>query len=255
MAKNLISTKGIVLREVTVGEADKLLTVLTPDLGRITVRCRGVRTLKSRRFAAAQLYVYSELQLSEKDGLYAMEEGEVIESFFGIRSRLEAIACAGYFAELLSTVTVEGEGDEEIMRLFLNALYYLANRSEISVTLPKAVFEARLVSLLGMMPDLSACSECGVGIGKGWLDVAGGVAICADCALKETLVDGERILLPMDAHTARLFSFVCTCESKRIFAFHAEESVFESFSRVAERYLLYHLGRRFDTLTFLHSIL
>ena len=55
MAKREISTQGIVIREVMLGESDKLLTVLTSDLGRISVRCRGVRSLKSHRFAAAQL--------------------------------------------------------------------------------------------------------------------------------------------------------------------------------------------------------
>ena len=58
MAKKEITTKGIVIREVMMGESDKLLTVLTPELGRITVRCRGVPTVKSHRFAAAQLDIY-----------------------------------------------------------------------------------------------------------------------------------------------------------------------------------------------------
>ena len=157
MAKNEITTKGIVIREVMMGEADKLLTVLTPELGKITVRCRGVRTLKSHRFAAAQLYIYSDMILTEKDGLYSLSEADPIESFFDIRLRLEAIACSNYFADLVNTVTVEGEGDAEIMRLFLNSLYALAYRHELSIPLVKAVFEARLAALLGFMPDMTAC--------------------------------------------------------------------------------------------------
>lgn len=255
MAKNLISTKGIVLREVMIGESDKLLTVLTPDLGRISVRCRGVRALKSRRFASAQLYCYSDLQLSEKDGIYALEEGDVLESFFGLRDRLEAIACAGYFAELLLTSTVEGEGDEEILRLTLNCFYYLATRTDIPVTLPKAVFEARLVALLGMMPDLSSCSECGEPVGVGWLDLAGGVGVCSSCALQENPTGESKTLLPLDPDLTRLFHYVSSAPLKKIFSFRAEAELLEGFGRIAEQYLLYHLGRKFDTLTFLHSIL
>lgn len=256
MAKREITTKGIVIREVMMGEADKLLTVLTPELGKITVRCRGVRTLKSHRFAAAQLYIYSEMLLSEKDGMYSLAEAEPIESFFDIRLRLEAIACSNYFAELVNTVTVEGDGDAEIMRLFLNSLYALAYKHAISVRLVKAVFEARLSVLLGFMPDLAACAGCGADE-VAFLDVAGGEALCRDCMLaaKESFDGGERLLLPVNRDVVSLFSYVATCEAKRVFAFNAEDEVLDLFGRLTERYLLYYIDKKPDTLTFLLSVL
>ena len=256
MAKKEITTKGIVIREVMMGEADKLLTVLTPEFGKITVRCRGVRTLKSHRFAAAQLYIYSDMVLSEKDGMYSLSEAEPIESFFDIRLRLEAIACCEYFADLVNTVTVEGEGDVEVMRLFLNSLYALAYRHELSVRLVKAVFEARLSVLLGFMPDLSACVSCGKEEAA-YVDVSGGEVLCCDCALSSngSFDGGERLLLPVNASVVSLFSYVASCEAKRVFAFNAEDEVLDMFSRLTERYLLYYIDKKPDTLTFLLSVL
>lgn len=256
MAKRELTTKGIVIREVMMGESDKLLTVLTPELGRITVRCRGVRTLKSHRFAAAQLYIYSEMILSEKDGLYSLSEAEPIESFFDIRLRLEAIACSDYFADLVNTVSMEGEGDAEIMRLFLNSLYALAYRPELSVRLVKAVFEARLAALLGFMPDMTACASCGENE-PAFLDVSGGEVLCRDCMLsaKETFDGGERLLLPVNSGVVSLFSYVANCEAKRIFAFTVEDEVLDLFCRLTERYLLYYIDKKPDTLTFLLSVL
>ncbi len=255
MPKNTISTKGIVIREAPIGEADKLLTLLTPTLGRITVRCRGVRTLKSRRFAASQLYAYSDLLLSEQDGRYTLEEAEVLETFFALRSSLEAVACANYFADLLYAVTVEEEGEEEILRLFLNSLAMLTRNGDCLTI--KAVFEFRLTSLLGLMPDLSGCSLCGSAVpASGWLDAAGGVLICSSCAFAEYAPDGEeRVLLPFSGDTLSLMRYVASCESRRIFSFSADRAVIEEFSRIAERFLLYHIGRDFDTLDFLHTLL
>ena len=256
MAKREISTKGIVIREVMLGESDKLLTVLTSDLGRISVRCRGVRSLKSHRFAAAQLYIYSEMLLSEKDGMYSLTEAEPIESFFDIRLRLEAIACSNYFADLVNIVTVEGVEDAEIMRLFLNSLYALAYRRELSIRLVKAVFEARLSSLLGFMPDLSVCGACGSDE-PAFLDVAGGELLCSDCMLsgQSDFVARERLLLPVDRGVTSLFCYVTTCESKRMFAFAADDTLIENFSTLTEKYLLYHIEKKPDTLTFLLSVL
>ena len=259
MAKKEITTKGIVIREVMMGESDKLLTVLTPELGKITVRCRGVRTLKSHRFAAAQMYIYSDMILSEKDGLYSLSEAEPIDSFCDIRLRLEAIACSEYFADLVNTVTVEGEGDAEIMRLFLNSLYALAYRHELAVRLVKAVFEARLAVLLGFMPDLAvSCASCdGEGKEPAFLDVAGGEMLCRDCALSSggSFDGGERLLLPVNGSVVSLFTYVATCEAKRIFAFSVEDDILDMFSRLAERYLLYYIDKKPDTLTFLLSVL
>ncbi len=261
LAKKTIGTKAVVIREVTVGEADKLLTLLTPELGRITARCRGVRSLKSRRFAAAQLYMYSDMILSEKDGLYTLEEADTIESFFGIRESLASIACANYFSELLNHVTVEGEGDADMMRLFLNCLYALANKKEIAVTKVKAVFEARLVALLGIQPDLSACATCGKPFEKGWLDVSDGVLLCADCLLdggnqhEDGFAEGERLLLPMSGEVVRLITYLAECDLKRLFAFSASDGLLEELARTVERYLGYHIGKKLDTLVFYHSII
>lgn len=256
MPKNEIATKAVVIREGMLGEADKLLTLLTPERGRLVVRCRGVRTLKSRRFAAAQLYAYSDMLLSEKDGRYSLEEADVLETFFGLRERLESIACANYLADLLNTVTVEGEGDPALMSLFLNALYLLA-KGEKSCLLIKSVFEARLLVHLGIMPDLSACEGCGKKtFSLGWLDVAGGAVLCADCAASETPTDhSERLLLPLSKGTLDWLRYLFCCDGKKIFSFTADAALLDEFSRLTERYLLYHTGKEFTTLDFLRTVL
>lgn len=257
MAKQTLSTRAAVIREVLVGEADKLLTLLTPALGKITVRCQGVRSLKSRRFAASQLYAYSDMLLSEKGGLYMLEEAEVLETFFELRSSLEAIACANYFAELVGAVTVEGEEAGEILRLFLNSLYRLGKKSDSFYKI-KAVFEVRLTASLGLAPDLSACSGCGKeNFAAGWLNLSGGVPVCADCASGEhpSPEGEEQLLIPLTGGALSLYRHVLDCEDKKIFSFSAEEELLEEFSRVSERFLLYHVGRNFDTLDFLHRIL
>ena len=61
-----LTTQGIVLRETNYKEADKILTVLTRDLGKRTVKARGCRRKNSKLTAASQLLVYSEMTLSER---------------------------------------------------------------------------------------------------------------------------------------------------------------------------------------------
>ena len=56
---------GVILRETPIGEADKMMTVLTAKYGRISVFARGAKRLKSPLFTASQLFSYSELTISK----------------------------------------------------------------------------------------------------------------------------------------------------------------------------------------------
>lgn len=253
MAASSIHTKAIVLKEVAYKDTDKLLTVFSAELGKITVRCRGVRSLKSRRFASCQQYVYSDMLLSRKNGQYALEEAEPIESFFSLRERFEAIALANYFAEVLLSVTVEGEGDESLLSLFLNSLYLLSEKPDVPYEKIKAVFEIRLATLVGFMPQTDACGDCGKNDALIWFNIAGGSAVCESCATSAT-DDAERVLVPVDPGILSLLDYVISAEDKRIFSFRCEGALLSSLAHFSERYLIYHLGRSFDTLTFYHSV-
>lgn len=254
MAGKQIQVKAIVLKEVSYKEADKILSVLTDTLGQITLRCRGVRSLKSRRFASAQTFVYSDMVISEKNGQYTMEEAEPIESFFAIRERFEAIALAQYFAEVVASVTVEGESDPAVLSLLLNSLYLVSEKPEMPLQKIKAVFELRLCRYLGFAPTVFPCSECGGKEALFWFNIAGGGAVCESCVKNETPDVLERVLVPTDEGTRMLIRYITESEDKRIFSFTCEDSLTASLARFSEKYLLYHLGRGFDTLTFYHSV-
>lgn len=255
MAGHYVTTEAVILKEMDYGDADKLITVLTPTRGQLTVLCRGVRHLKSRRFAAVQLFTYADMTLEEKNGRLTLAEAELKENFFELRGRLEAFAAASYFADLILSFTVEEEGEPEVMRLFLNALYLMAKRPEKPLSRIKTVFEIRLAALAGLMPDLSGCTVCGKRGENGWLDVAGGVFLCEHCAFGEEVPDGEeRVLMPMDAAAVQLFSFVASAEGKRIFSFALPAVSEELAGRAAEKYITYALGKIPETLTFYHTV-
>ena len=77
-----MSVKGVVLRAVNVGESDKMLTILSPDMGKISVYANGARNLKSKNFASSRLYSFSEFTLREAHGKTYIGESSLNESFF-----------------------------------------------------------------------------------------------------------------------------------------------------------------------------
>ena len=153
-------TRGIVLRETETKEADKILTVLSPDQGKISVIARGARR-KSCRFAAcAQLLAWSELTLYHRGNWYYLNEGTTLCLFDGLRRDLEKLALGAYFAELTEAVTQEEVAAPEIVSLLLNGLYALENLPR-PPALIKAAFELRLMCLAGYEPLADGCAYCG----------------------------------------------------------------------------------------------
>ena len=111
-----IVTKGIVLRESETKEADKIMTLLTQDRGKIPVIARGVRRKGCKYAACAQSLVYSEWTLYQKGDWYYANEGTTVELFGGLRKDLDAMALGFYFAEMTEAVVTEETPSQGILR-------------------------------------------------------------------------------------------------------------------------------------------
>ena len=139
------TTKGLILRETQYKDNDKLLDVLTGDMGRITVKARGVRRKNSRLRSGCQLLCYSELTLFEKNGFYTVNEAEPLEMFMGLRTDIELLSLGSYFAQLLSCISDQDQASPELLSLGLNSLYAL-DKLKKPQPLVKAAFELRLMA-------------------------------------------------------------------------------------------------------------
>ena len=115
----LTNVRGLVVKETPVGEYDKLLTVVTEEMGRITVSGKAIRSLKSKHMPATQLFCYSSFTLKKSHGYYYISDSALIESFYGIRLDLDRLALASYLCDVAAEMAVEGVGDEELLRLTL----------------------------------------------------------------------------------------------------------------------------------------
>ena len=113
-------TSGVVLRVTDTKETDRILTVLTPDRGKIPLIARGARRKNSRLAAACQMPAYSELTIYKRGGWYLLDEASPIELFDGLGRDIELLALAAWFCELTEAVCAEETACPEILSLLLN---------------------------------------------------------------------------------------------------------------------------------------
>ena len=89
-----IATMGLVLRQVRVGEADQILTLLTPDLGVISASAKGSLRLKNKLFSACGLFCYSEFTLTSGRSHYFVDSAQVRRVFHGLSQSIEGMGLA-----------------------------------------------------------------------------------------------------------------------------------------------------------------
>ncbi len=241
-----IKTNGIVLRETEYKDNDKLLTVLTKDLGKITVKARGAKSSRSRYKASCQLLSFSEMTLLEQLDRYTLTEGNAIELFTELRDDIELLSLATYFVQVCDTIAQEDEEASEILSLLLNCLYALSKLG-LPQTLVKAVFELRVMCISGFMPDLRGCFVCG-NENADRFNITQGMLQCASCSM------GSDIRMPLSAGTLNAMRYIASCNPKRLFSFTLSDDGLRQLSDISESYLCIRLERGFATLDFYKSL-
>ena len=155
-----IKTMGIVTRSTTVGDYNKMLTVLSADLGRISVWVKGGKSQKHAAHPSVSPLCYSEFVLIPKGDVYTLSSATLSESFYGLRNSVEDLAYAAYFVSFAENLSPQDIEAEEMLRLLLNTLYFLEKGSKGKEDL-RLMFELRALCIAGFAPVFDACRSCG----------------------------------------------------------------------------------------------
>jgi DNA repair protein RecO (recombination protein O) len=151
-------TEAIIIKKVKLGEADRILTLFTPALGKIQGVARGVRRPKSKLAGHLELLTYSQVSFARGRNLDVIIGSQTIESFLPLKSNLTLTSLALYLAELVEQFTVEHVENQPLFALLLATMHHLAQGGERELALRH--FELRLLELSGYRPELMECVAC-----------------------------------------------------------------------------------------------
>ena len=246
----MTTVEGIVLKERSVGEQDKFIDILTGESGVLEVSVKGARKINGKSGSSTQLLAYSRFCIDKRGSYLYLNSAEPIHIFYGLRDSLSKISLASYFAEVMRFCIKPEAQNGDIMRLMLNCLHYLET-GEREERFLKALFELRLMSEIGYMPDVVACRSCGVFEPEElFFCIADGGFYCADCFENESETNYMKIKLPVLSAVRH----IVLTDFGRLFNFRVSEGTQERLSALAESYMLTHLERSFPTLDFYRSI-
>ena len=243
-----LNVQGLVVRATEYKERDLLLTLLTQEQGRITVKARNVRRRSSPTAVACQLLAFSEFSLYEHHDQFIVNDARVVELFPGLRLDVKKLSLATYISQVASLISQEDIPSPELLPLVLNCLYAISNL-EIPEEKVKAVFELRCACLAGFMPDLSGCYSCRSDM-PDYFDVSSGQLECISCRSLES----NGIRMPVSSGVLNAMRYICFCEPKKIFSFSLGDEGILFLSQITETFLCAQLERGFSSLDLYKSL-
>lgn len=181
-------TEAIVLKGIKLGEADKILTLYTPRLGKVKAVAKGVRRPKSTLRGHVEVLTHSTLMLAHGKNLDIITQGQTINSFLPLRDELWRTSCALYAAELTDRFTAERVENRSLFELLLNTLKMLCQIQNERAILRH--FELHLLRYVGYQPQLNHCIKCNSPLDPttNFFSVSGGGVLCPNCQYKEPQV-------------------------------------------------------------------
>jgi len=160
-----IETKALIIKGTNYGESDRIMVLITEDLGNIKGIAKGARKSLKRFGGALEPFTLTKLLIKEGKGeLCYINDAKVVNTFKSIKSDIEKISYGSYILELADALSVEdndpvSETNKVFFALLLSSLEKLDSSKEPQVVVRE--FEIRVLSLTGYMPSLVECTSCG----------------------------------------------------------------------------------------------
>jgi len=192
-----IKTRGIVIKRMNYGEADRILTVFTERLGKVKILAKGVRKITSKMAGNLEPYNLLEMELHEGKTFYTVTSTNIVECFdcdMALSNSTQAV----YISEIIDKVFEESEKNTLAFEIFADSLRYIRNsKNDLALRL----FELKILEQAGFQPDFYDCAACKKKLlpGQNYINKVSADLLCGDCAnhtgVAEKIDDGVIKLL------------------------------------------------------------
>jgi len=175
----LYREQGVVLRTIRLGEADRIVTLVTSGRGKVRAVAKGVRKTKSRFGSRLEPLVHVSMLLYEGRELDIVTQAETLDHFRAVREDLDRLGKATAMLEATDHVCQERHANPQLYQMLVGALRALS-ASDAALLVP--AFFLKLLALEGSRPVLDGCVGCGRPDGLTAFDLVEGGVLCTGCA-------------------------------------------------------------------------
>jgi DNA repair protein RecO (recombination protein O) len=241
-------TEAIVLKHNDFGEADRLLTVYTPYLGKLRLLAKGVRKLTSRKAGHLESFTRTQLLVARGRNLDIVTQAQMVESYPAMRQDLVRVTHAYYVGELIDSFSEEQAENEPLYRLLCDALRWVCESQNLALAM--RFFELQLLSLVGYRPELFRCVGCDAPIEptSNYFSADEGGAVCPRCS------ETQRTAKPIPLGALKVLRYMQTHSFAQCMVLDLHAATYVAMEETLNDYLGHLLERQLKSVEFLHLL-
>ena len=226
----IIKTKGIVIAQNNMGDNDKMITILTPDLGKIGCAAKGARRPKSALMSGTQFLCFADFIIYKGINSYNINSSEPIEIFYNIRLDIEKLEYASRVTKIIKDVSKENESSYKVLQLVLNTIYMISE-SDKDLDFILSVFKLRLLSIIGFRPIVEKCVNCDEKDNLTFFSFKDNGLKCEHCGRL------DKGAVNISKATEKAIKFIVWAEPKKIFSFEMSDENKKQLNLISKVYL------------------
>jgi DNA repair protein RecO (recombination protein O) len=246
--ERIYRTEAIVLRRTDFGEADRLLTVFTPERGKLRLVAKGARKPTSRKSGHVELFSRGQFLVAVGRELDIVTQAETLDPFLPLREDLLRTTYAYYVAELADAFTAERDENRPLFDLLKDAFGWLCSADDLPLL--ARYYELHLLGLAGYQPQLFVCGGCKKKLEPevNYLNAAEGSVFCPKCGY-------DRMgMSELSVNALKVMRFLQTRDWEICRLLRLSPASHTEVEGMMSHYITYHLERKLKSVDFLHRL-
>jgi len=253
-------TQGVILKQTKLGEFDKIVTIYTPEFGKLRAVAKGACRPRSKLGGNIEPLTHSLMLLAKGRNLDIVTQSQTINGFLTLKSDLWRMACGLYVLELIDSFTVEGGENRQLFDLLLDILGRLSEPDSNETAL--RYFELHLLHYLGYRPQLRRCVSCDSPLRPvvNFFNSSKGGLLCPHCHSEENHryeqieTISRRPSFPLSVDALKVLRLWQSCDyvsSKRV---KVNPELSKELEHLLSEYIRYIAQRELKSLTWLKEL-
>jgi DNA repair protein RecO (recombination protein O) len=241
-------TEAIVIKKTKLGEADSILTLYTPHLGKIQGFAKSLRKPKSKLAGHLELITHSLVSLARGRNLDTITGSQTINSFIPLKNDLWLTSCALYVTEMVNQFAVEQQENFSLFQLTIETLNQLCQANNKELVLRH--FEMHLLDSAGYRPQLRECVACHLALEpttNSFSPGAGGL-LCPNCSLSQSFA------YPLSVNAQKVLRLLQSSDFSSTSRLKIEPELAREIERVMSSYLKYLLEKEVRSAAWLETL-
>ncbi len=241
-------TEAIIIKKTKLGEADRILTLYTPQLGKIQAVAKGVRRPRSKLAGHLELLTHSLVSLARGRNLDTVTGSQTINSFLPLKSDLWLTSCTLYATELVNQFTADHIANYPLFQLLLRTMEQLCQNGKKELVL--RYFELHLLEDVGYRPQLHQCVSCQQPLEpttNSFCPSAGGM-LCPNCSPSQPLS------YPLSVNAQKVLRLIQNSDYETVSRLKIDTKLSQELEEVMSGYLKFLLEREVKSASWLNTL-